>query len=142
LQAADLDRIRADSFLLRIHEAGGDLPIETPADDPTGPIRLQCAVRAGLVREASGRWWLTPAGSDRLRVILADETERAWEHFVEDRLEESLQVACPHCGATQIGHWLRPTLGCPSCHRRFSLRESNTVVPQKRRPLHRDLEVY
>jgi hypothetical protein len=135
LQAADLDRIRADAFLLHIHEAGGDLPAETPSDDPAGPIRLQCAVRAGLVREASGRWWPTPAGSERLRAILAHQADRAWELFIEDRLEESLQVACPHCGAAQMGHWLRPTLGCPSCHRRFSLRESTTVVPLRRRPL-------
>jgi hypothetical protein len=132
LQAADLDRIRADAFLLRIHEAGGDLPADAPDGGPADPIRLHCAVRAGLVREASGRWWPTPAGSDRLRAILADPADRTWERFVEDRLEESLQVACPHCGASQTGHWLRPTLGCPSCHRRFPLRDSQVVVPHRR----------
>jgi hypothetical protein len=131
LQAADLDRIRADAFLLRIHEAGGDLPADD-FDDPADPIRLECAVRTGLVREASGRWWPTPAGSDRLRAILDPEVDRTWERFVEDRLEESLQVACPHCGASQMGHWLRPTLGCLSCHRRFPLRDSQIVVPHRR----------
>ena len=142
LQAAEVDRIRGDSLLLRIHEAGGDLPIEALTDDPAGPIRVQCAVRAGLVREAGGHWRLTPAGSDRLRLILAEETDRAWEQFVEDRLEESLQVTCPHCGGTPIAHWLRPTVGCPSCHRRFSLRECATVVPHRRRPLRSGLGAY
>jgi hypothetical protein len=69
-----------------------------------------------------------------LRAILLEDPDRTWDHFVEDRLEESLQVSCPHCGATQMGHWLRPTLGCASCHRRFRLRESRLVVPLRRRP--------
>ncbi|HZW32106.1 MAG TPA: polysaccharide deacetylase family protein [Isosphaeraceae bacterium] len=142
LEAAEVDRIRSDTLLLRIHEAGGDLPAEASAEDPAGPIQLQCALRAGLVREASGCWRLTPAGSDRLRRLLAEETDRAWEQFVEDRLEESLQVTCPHCGATPIAHWLRPTVGCPSCHRRFSLRECATVVPHRRRPLRSGLGAY
>jgi peptidoglycan/xylan/chitin deacetylase (PgdA/CDA1 family) len=141
LQAAHLDRIRGDAFLLHIHESGGNAPVESVHDDPAGPIRMQCALRAGLVHEAGGYWRPTPTGSDRLRAILADDSDRTWEQFIEERLGESLQVTCPHCGATQIGHWLRPSLGCPSCHRRFSLRDSDTVVPHRRRPLLSDLGV-
>jgi hypothetical protein len=138
LQAGELDRIRSDSLLLHIHEAGGDLPLES-ADEPAGPLSVQCAIRAGLIRDGGGCWQLTHAGLDRLRAILADETDRAWDRFVEDRLAEWLVVTCPHCSATQTGHWLRPTLGCPSCHARFSLCEVATVMPQKRRPWHTDL---
>jgi hypothetical protein len=142
LRAAEVDRIRSDALLLQIHQAGGDLPVETLNDDPAGSIRLQCALRAELVREAGGRWRLSSAGLDRLRMILAEATDRAWEQFVEDRLEESLQVTCPHCGATPISHWLCPTVGCPSCHRRFSLRESAAVVPHRRHPLGNGLRAY
>jgi hypothetical protein len=142
LQAAEVDRIRSDALLLHIHEAGGDLPLKTLTDDPAGPIRLQCALRAGLVREAGGRWRLTPAGLDRLHLILAQGTDRAWEQFVEDRLEESLQVTCPHCGATPIAHWLCTTVGCPSCHRRFSLRESAAVVPHRQHPVRHSLQAF
>jgi peptidoglycan/xylan/chitin deacetylase (PgdA/CDA1 family) len=139
LQPAEIDQIRGDALLRRIHEADGDLPVESVAADPAGPVMLQCALRAGLVRDSGGGWQLTPAGSERLRAILADGSDQAWEQFVANRLDESLQVTCPGCGATQMGHWLCPTLGCPSCHRRFSLRESATVRPRKRRPLHSDL---
>jgi hypothetical protein len=75
---------------------------------------------------------LTPAGSDRLRAILADRSDRTWEQFVENRLDESLLVTCPNCGSSQRGHWLRPTLGCAKCHRRFALGTSPTVMPRRR----------
>jgi hypothetical protein len=70
---------------------------------------------------------------------VATGADRTWEQFVEDRLKESLQVNCPNCGATQSGHWLSPTLGFRSCHRRFSLRESAVAVPRKRPALHGEL---
>jgi peptidoglycan/xylan/chitin deacetylase (PgdA/CDA1 family)/uncharacterized lipoprotein YddW (UPF0748 family) len=136
LQAAELDCIRSDGLLLTIHEAGGALPFEALDVDPACLIRVQCALRAGLVCECDGSWQLTVAGSERLRAILAGETDRVWDQFVEDRLAEWLQVSCPNCGATQIGHWLRPTLGCPSCHSRFALSELAKVVPHKRGAFH------
>jgi peptidoglycan/xylan/chitin deacetylase (PgdA/CDA1 family) len=77
LQAVELDRIRSDSLLLRIHEAGGELPLEAAAE-PAGPLSLQCAIGAGLIRDGGDCWQLTHAGLDRLRAVLADETDRAW----------------------------------------------------------------
>jgi peptidoglycan/xylan/chitin deacetylase (PgdA/CDA1 family)/uncharacterized lipoprotein YddW (UPF0748 family) len=121
LEPAEIERIRSDALLLRIHDAGGRVAVAADG-----------AVRAGLVREAGGLCQLTPAGTERLRVILADPSDRAWPRFVEDRLDESLLVTCPACGAAQHGHWLRPTLGCPHCHRRFALRASPTVKPTRR----------
>jgi peptidoglycan/xylan/chitin deacetylase (PgdA/CDA1 family) len=51
-----------------------------------------------------------------------------WDRFVEERLGESLRVTCPTCGAVLAGLWLRPTLGCPSCHHRFPIHQSPAVT--------------
>jgi peptidoglycan/xylan/chitin deacetylase (PgdA/CDA1 family)/uncharacterized lipoprotein YddW (UPF0748 family) len=138
LEPAEIDRIHRDVFLLRIHHAGGIVPVATADETQTAPVmaraetEAECAVRAGFVRDAGGCWQLTPAGADRLRAILANRSDRTWEQFVENRLDESLLVTCPNCGSSQHGHWLRPTLGCPQCHRRFALRASPTVMPRNR----------
>jgi hypothetical protein len=131
LEPAEIDRIQSDALLLQIHGAGGIMPVATGDEPGTAPGRAERAVRAGLVRDAGGRWQLTPAGTERVRTLLTDRSDRTWERFVEDRLAESLRVTCPGCGASQHGHWLRPTLGCPKCHRRFALRASPAVTPSK-----------
>jgi hypothetical protein len=132
LDPSEIDRIHSDGLLLRIHGAGGTLPVGTGDEPGTAPFMAGCAVRAGFVRDAGGLWQLTPAGSDRLRTILADRSDRTWVQFVEDRLHESLLVTCPGCGSSQRGHWLCPNLACTKCHRRIALRESPTVMPRKR----------
>jgi hypothetical protein len=113
LEPSEIDRIQGDALLLRIHDAGGIVPVTTGDETRTASAVAQCAVRAGFVRDAGGLWQLTPAGSDRVRAILADRSDRTWEQFVENRLNESLLVTCPNCGLLPARSLAAPDPGMP-----------------------------
>jgi len=134
LKPAEVERIRSDALLLAIAERGGEMPaaVGSPADS----MAAETSLAQGLIEEVAGHWRLTTPGSTRLRELLAHSASLNWVQFVNSRLDETLLVACPHCGANQQGRWLRPTLGCPTCHRRFPLRDSLAVVPS--RPMRQD----
>ena len=127
LKPSALEQVRNDALLLAIHGRGGSVPV-APGYPPDS-FAIESALRAGLIEQANGSLEMTPAGQSRVQVLVADQPAREWVQFVERRLDETLTVGCPHCGASQQGHWLRPTLACTSCHRRFKLRDSSSVVP-------------
>jgi hypothetical protein len=64
--------------------------------------------------------------------VESNENFTNWDRFAEERLGESLLVECPSCEAVLGGIWLRPTIGCPSCHHRFLIEESPFVTIQDR----------
>jgi hypothetical protein len=59
---------------------------------------------------------------------LVPSDRQSWDHFVLARLDESLSVTCPTYGAELPGLWLRASLGCLSCHHRFPIHQSPTVL--------------
>lgn len=126
LKPIELESIRSDAFLLAFEEHGGSIPIRPGS--LSSSVVTEIARRAGLIEETDGAWRLTPEGMSRLGELNGDREHRDWVQFVESRMMETLTVTCPKCSATQQGHWMRATLGCPSCHHRFQLRESVAVV--------------
>lgn len=134
LQPAEVERIRGDALLLSIEELGGSLPIQPGSTSDS--IVAETARRAGLIDRSGDAWRLTADGAARVAELMDDPHRRDWIRFVESRIAENLTVTCPSCGTCQQGHWMRPTLGCPSCHRRFQLTESAAIIRrgQRRRP--------
>ena len=128
LKPEELERIRAKSLLLRLSEAGGQLrDVDAEALDP-GCLTITRAKEAGWIRDVDWTWSLTPEGRRYLDFLMSQSDSRHWDRFVEDRLGESLIVTCPTCDSKLAGLWLRPTMGCPSCHRRFPIEESPAVT--------------
>jgi hypothetical protein len=71
---------------------------------------------------------LKPTELERIQAKKSHAETRHWDRFVQERLGESLMVTCPTCGSMLSGLWLRPTMGCPSCHHRFLIEESPAVT--------------
>ena len=94
-------------------------------------MTVETALASGLIEQSPRGARLATAGAARLRDLLADPVRLEWVQFVENRLHETLLLKCPHCGTDQPGHWLHSKLGCPTCHHRFSLRDSPAVVPSR-----------
>ena len=141
LRPAELERIRTKSLLSRLFEAGGQLrDVDLEALDPGQPTILRAKEAWWSPRR--GTWSLTPEGRRFLDDVTSQHDSRHWDRFVEGRLVESLLVTCPTCGAVLAGHWLRPILGCLSCHHRFPIHESPAVTIHDcyLRLLHRGLE--
>jgi peptidoglycan/xylan/chitin deacetylase (PgdA/CDA1 family) len=129
LTSADLDRIRSDALLVAIADRGGETRFGSGSVAET--MTVETALASGLIEQSPRGARLATAGAARLRDLLADPVRLEWVQFVENRLHETLLLKCPHCGTDQPGHWLHSKLGCPTCHHRFSLRDSPAVVPSR-----------
>ncbi len=135
LRPADLDRVRAACLMSRLAKAGGRLRIEDAKALDPGDLTISKAKAAGWIRSDGQACALTPEGRRLLDDEASQDDSRPWIHFVEERLGESLLVTCPTCGAKLPGLWLRPTLGCPSCHHRFPIHDSPAVTVRARQDL-------
>jgi peptidoglycan/xylan/chitin deacetylase (PgdA/CDA1 family) len=132
LRPADLDRIRTKSLLSRLREAGGQVSdVDLEVLDP-GRLAITQAKDAGWVRDVGLRWCLTPEGRRLLDELVSQNNSEHWDRFIEERLDESLLVTCPTCRTVLAGLWLRPTLGCHSCHHRFPIHQSPAVTIESR----------
>ncbi len=132
LRPDELEWIRTYSLLFRLSSSGGQLPdAGLDAVDP-GRLAIAKAKEAGWVRQAGETWHLTPDGRQTLDFMASREDSRNWRPFVERRLGESLLVTCPTCGEMLESFWLRPALGCPSCHHRFPIEASPAVTVRSR----------
>jgi hypothetical protein len=132
LGPTELARIRTKSLLSRVSEAGGQLAdSDAFALDP-GRLTINKATAAGWIRDVDGNWSLTPQGRRFLDELMSQHDLQHWDRFVAERLGESLKVACPTCGAVLASLWLRPTLGCLSCHHRFPIDQSPAVTVETR----------
>ena len=123
----------AACLMSRLAKGGGRLRIEdTKALDP-GDLTISKARAAGWIRSDGQACALTPECKRLLDDEASRDDSRPWIHFVEERLGESLLVTCPTCAAELPELWLRPTLGCPSCHHRFPIHDSppSLSVPGK-----------
>jgi peptidoglycan/xylan/chitin deacetylase (PgdA/CDA1 family) len=129
LKPADLERIRNDALLLSITDRGGEAPLRSGSAAET--MTIESALASGLIEKLAGGWRLAASGLARLRDVRSDRDLLDCVQFVENRLNETLEVECPHCHTNQPGHWMRATLGCPTCHHRFPLRDSPAVVPSR-----------
>ena len=124
----ELEWIRTHSLLFRLLEEGGQFPdVGLDALDP-GRLAVTRAKEAGWIRNAGETWCLTSDGRQMLKFMASREDSRHWRPFVDRRLGESLLVTCPTCGDQLESLWLRPTLGCPSCHHRFPIERSPCVT--------------
>ena len=132
VRPVELDVLRAAQLLSGLIEAGGRLRIEeTMALDPSD-LTIGKAREAGWIRHDGQTWYLTSEGRRLLEDRASSGDLRPWIHFVEERLGESLLVACPKCGAELAGLWLRPALSCRACHIRFPIHESPAVTVRAR----------
>lgn len=106
LESNEMDAIRKKLLLLGRSGAGGESSdVEITEPDPG-----------------------TPEGRQLLGQLATGANSVNWDQFVEDRLGELLLVTCPTCRAMLRSLWLRPNVGCPSCHHRFSIHESPVVT--------------
>ncbi len=106
LESNEMDAIRKKLVLLGRSGAGGESSdVEITEPDPG-----------------------TPEGRQLLGHLATGANSVNWDQFVEDRLGELLLVTCPTCRAMLRSLWLRPNVGCPSCHHRFSIHESPVVT--------------
>jgi hypothetical protein len=135
LNPSELERIWAEGLLTSLSEAGGWLRIEEAEALDPGSLAISRALEEKWIHNNGQAWALTPEGQRFLDGRTSRDDSRRLARFVEERLGESLVVICPTCGAELAGLWLRPTLGCPSCHHRFPIHNSPTVSVQARKDL-------
>ena len=132
LEPDELELIRTKSLLLHLCKAGGKLrDVELQALDPGG-LTIAKAQGAGWISDTDWTWSMTAQGRQFLDLRMSQADSRQWDRFVLARLDESLQVTCPTCGIVLGSLWLQPTLGCPSCHNRFSVEASPAVTVHNR----------
>jgi hypothetical protein len=128
LGPAELERIWTVALLRDLGERNGDDHRFDSSAVGANPIALARARAAGWIDEADGLPFLTSTGRQHLDASPNRSDSPTWVRFVEARLSESLTVTCPSCASSLPGLWLRGTYGCPSCHIRFPIEQSPTVV--------------
>ncbi len=120
--------IRKKLVLVRRSKAGGQgWDVDSTEPEP-GALAIARANHMNGNHDTDENRYVTPEVRQFLGHLANGAGARHWDQFVEDRLRESLLVTCPTCQATLPSLWLRPNVGCPSCHHRFPIHESPAVT--------------